>query len=383
MSAVAVVALLGMACGQASDVEVAPIADGVGTAGDGARTASGADIGGVAPHYEDVAPVAVVWPDEVAPLGTGGDPIAGADGATVETLVSTIQAWAEREAGGDVAGLWVDKRGPVVAFTANVESLAAALRAEVHPAIGIASVAFGEHQLRALQDRIMAVERWTGEVTSGALTGSGVLTSTDRVSLDVYHPSPERLQQLSDDYGADAICFEVQDPAPPPADGVTTLAKLAGWGPAVPDDDLIWSVLEVAWDADAATELWRDHVDEGLPRVADDPPATVGVYGELGDVDWDRQAVAVWYAGESSSCPAYVADVSTDDDEVAVGEHTANAGACRLDWNGYRAVLVVDRDHLPAPDALPIETTEGSAEEGVLAVHLVVTFPGMTGTKSP
>jgi len=116
----------------------------------------------------------------------------------------------------------------------------------------------------------------------------------------------------------------------------------------------------VAWDADAAVGLWDAHVDEALPEVVEVPPATTGVYGTLDGIDWDRQAVAVWYDGQSSGCPSYVVDVTTATD-VEVRTSAVAAGGCPEDWNAYRVLLVIDRDKLPDPAALPITVPEDAS----------------------
>ncbi|MFA9443790.1 hypothetical protein [Egicoccus sp. AB-alg6-2] len=350
---VAAAALLG-ACGEVSDGDgvVAPSADH-----EDPPSAAGA-AAGIAPRCQDVAPLEAQRPEGVEPLGTTGAPLddTTTGGPTVETLAPAVQRWAREHAGDDFAGLWFDQDagGLVVAFTGDVEAYAAGVRDAVHPAVAVADATFGEAELQARQERIWSQENPSGEPVPGLLTSSGLDVMRNRVALGLYDPPPERLEQLSDDHGADAICFEIQEPPPPPSRAATTLAKLDGWGQGPPSEPR-WGFLEIAWDEDAAAELWDLHVGDRTPDTDDDPPATGGVYGELDQVASERQALAVYFGGESGSCPAYVISVTTvDAGYVAVDEGAVGAGACTDDFNPYRVVLAVDRDRLPDADDLPL-----------------------------
>lgn len=335
--------------------------------------------GGIAPRCDDLDPLPVDRPDDVEPLGTAGTPIEDGlvDGPTVETLAPQVQAWAREHAGDDYAGLWFDHDhgGIVVAFTGDVDTHARGVREAVHPALAVATATYGEGELETLMDRIWSTEDPGAEPVRGTLSHGGTDVMHNRIILGLYHPTQQRLRQLSDDHGADAICFWIQDPPPPPSDAVTTLAKLTGWDPAPPYEPR-WGLLEVAWDAETAAALWEAHVGDRPIDVADDPPATPGVYGDPDEVDLARQALAVWYGGESGSCPAYVQDVTTTDGRVEVAERGVGAGMCTDDFNPYRVVLAVDRDRLPAPDELPIRVPHDAPFEDVWPADVVAAESG-------
>ncbi|GGI03397.1 hypothetical protein [Egicoccus halophilus] len=358
----AAVALLLAACGEAPGEGTAGDAPG-GATGDQPGAAGSADDGALAPRCEEVDDLVAEPPPDGEPTGTTAAPLDGgelpgegtAGGVTRPDpggLAQEVEAWARQHAADAFAGVWIDHGlgGVAVAFTDDVDAHAEAIRAEVHPGVAVAEAAHTEDELRGLQDRLMANE--AGGQQEGAVTSSGVQVMINRTTVGVYAPSDERLAELSAAYGADAICFEIQDPPPAPADGVITLAKVDGWRDGL--DGTAFAVLEVAADPETAARAWAENVPDDLTPVDDEPPVTPGRYGELDDVDLDRQVLVVWSSGESGSCPDYLADLSTvDGDVVTVERASAGAGACTDDYNPYRLVLAVDRDRLPPVDELP------------------------------
>lgn len=132
------------------------------------------------------------------------------------------------------------------------------------------------------------------------------------------------------------------------ADGVEALARDDGWREGS-DAEPRFVVVEIAWDRATAQQAWEENVDASLPD-ADGTPDAPGRYGSLEQVDLDEQALVVVSSGTSSSCPAWVADLRTDEDRLLVELDRAPAQACTDDFVPYRMVLAVDRDRLPGPD---------------------------------
>ena len=91
-----------------------------------------------------------------------------------------------------------------------------------------------------------------------------------------------------------------------------------------------------------------------------------GRFGDLDDVDFDTQALLVWSSGDAGdACATWLANIRTivRDDEtrvnVELGEKEPRRGVCPASYKPYRMLYAVDRDRLPAPDALPIDDIEG------------------------
>lgn len=130
-----------------------------------------------------------------------------------------------------------------------------------------------------------------------------------------------------------------------------------------------FGVLEIAYDEATAARAWGENVPSQLPR-RDGEPTEPGVYGDLADVDFGREALVVWSAGQSGTCPGWLADISTDNNAVQL--KTARQGDfCTDDYHAYRMVLAVDRDRLPAASALPLDDVPVDG----LATALITTYP--------
>jgi hypothetical protein len=179
--------------------------------------------------------------------------------------------------------------------------------------------------------------------------------------------------------GSEDATTVVPDHGGSTADGVVVLAKAPGWRRDLSIESDPFAVLEIALDQAIAEVAWAENVPRDLP-VRSGPPAEPGVYGSIDVVDFDQQVVAVWSAGESRSCPGWLADVHTHDDGGVelVGRDTntlSNGGsdgiltACTSDYNSYRLVLAIDRDKLPDPADLPVENVTGVPD------GLVTTYP--------
>jgi hypothetical protein len=142
-----------------------------------------------------------------------------------------------------------------------------------------------------------------------------------------------------------------------PLPGVVVLAKADGWRSALNDTKAIdyFTIAEVAYDEATARAAWDDTVPADLPE-RDGEPHEPGRYGDLADVDFREQAVVVYSAGQSGTCPAWVSDLVFEDGTVEVTEDGHTPGdACTDDYRAYRLVLAVDRERLPPPEALPTE----------------------------
>lgn len=116
----------------------------------------------------------------------------------------------------------------------------------------------------------------------------------------------------------------------------------------------MFSALEVAYDAETARRMWQENVPPGLPARGGDPTRP-GVYGDLADVDFGEQAVAVWSGGQSGSCPGWLAQVRLAEATRVVVTEDLDSGtgnACSSDRNVYRTVVVIERDQLPSEQSL-------------------------------
>ena len=154
--------------------------------------------------------------------------------------------------------------------------------------------------------------------------------------------------------------------------GVRPLAKIGQWRDA---SEVSFVRMEVAFDRATAERAWHDNVPDDLP-VRDGRPAEPGRYGDLDDIDFDSQALVVWSAGESGSCPAWLSDVLTDR-RGTIADTTEDTGGflggggCSDAFSPYTMLLAVDRARLPEPGALPVELLEPDGTE----LGQLVTYP--------
>lgn len=135
--------------------------------------------------------------------------------------------------------------------------------------------------------------------------------------------------------------------------GVEVLAK-TGIGREEADGPLgdpMEAGLRVAVGRAAADTLWDALEADELDAASD--PAERGRHGQLGDVDFDTQAVVLWRGGESGSCPERLDGLATQDDgvvEVTLSRSLLDV-ACTDDYRPYAVLAAVDRQALP--EALP------------------------------
>lgn len=155
----------------------------------------------------------------------------------------------------------------------------------------------------------------------------------------------------------------------PDSGGLEALAKVDGWreGFAPPPDT--FAVLEVAYDAETAQRMWDQNVSADLPERSGDPREP-GRYGDLADVDLDRQAVALWSGGESGSCPGWVSNIELEDGAVVVTEDADDPRGCSDDYNPFRVLVVVDRSELPEPEVL--STTGATTSSPYVATKVLL-----------
>lgn len=176
-----------------------------------------------APECHELAPPTYDPPPEEQP-----DP----DPSLIDRYVESLRAWAGDEAADSYAGLWLDNQhgAPVVAFTDDVDVYADQVRDRFGEGWWVVRADHSEAELRQVQDELM-VEMGGGEAEPGTVYGIGLQTMLNRVTVSILEPDADRLQELSDRYGADRLCFEVE--RMPGADD----AQPAPWEPA-PDADL-------------------------------------------------------------------------------------------------------------------------------------------------
>ncbi len=290
---------------------------------------------------------------------------------TPEYRGGELHRWGRTQAREAFAGLW--HAGPtkgwvVMAFAERVE----AYRQKVHQRFSDdIRVVGAEHpwvELKALERRVeqdmeaqrrQASRRQRRFPEPGTIVSVGIDNGRDnRVRIGVIGGDAAALADVSARYDTDRICLQRYEHAEPP-DGegpVRRLAKAEDWREGLRRDDESWEALaEIAYDRAAAQRAWEANVPADLPRDPADP-VQPGVFVTLADVDFAQEAVVVWSAGESGSCPEWVADLRTDaDGTVHLDLDSAGGPACTADYNPYRMVLAVDRDRLPDPSALPTD----------------------------
>lgn len=150
-------------------------------------------------------------------------------------------------------------------------------------------------------------------------------------------------------------------------DGVVPLAKVDGWRDGF--DTSEFAVLEIAFDAETARRAWLENVPLDLAERSGDP-LEPGKYGDLEDVNFEEQVVAVWSSGQSGSCPSWLAQVMVQQSGLVELERgSANPGEdCTSDYRTYRMVVAVDRSHVPHQEDLPIRDVAG-VPDGLVSAY--------------
>ncbi len=153
--------------------------------------------------------------------------------AAPQTPIGALQTEGPVQWPDHFGGVWGDARygSMVVGFTDEVDRYAELVRERYGAAWWVVEVEHSEHELRELQDEI-------GMTELGPSDGPGSISSTasgtgplNRVTIGILEPTDDRLAELSERYGADRICFEIERT---PTDDD---AEVAPWEPA-PGADL-------------------------------------------------------------------------------------------------------------------------------------------------
>lgn len=161
------------------------------------------------------------------------------------------------------------------------------------------------------------------------------------------------------------------------ADPVVVLAKADGWrdGLAQATGDP-YALIEIV-DPTDSRQAWHDKVPADLPTATGDP-ADPGVYRPLAaDVDLERYTLVVYSSGQSSSCPAWVDDLSFTEGRIEVIlATTAGPGEpCTDDFQPYRLVLAVDPGVLPSRAELPVERIDVVSDNLIDVAGRAVAYP--------
>jgi hypothetical protein len=185
--------------------------------------------------------------------------------------------------------------------------------------------------------------------------------------------------------------------SPEPDEGVQVLAKANGWRWSQADfyglahsygfADL-YGVVEVAYDEVTAAQAWEQNVPADLDRRSGHPTLT-GLYGDLADIDFDREALVVYSEGQSGSCPGWLTGIEVTEQGTVQLTTTFTSttfatvqgervGECTADYRPYRLLLAVDRDRLPPISGLPTTRVLFNGEH-LGAGGLVTTYPAEAG----
>jgi hypothetical protein len=250
-----------------------------------------------------------------------------------EMPVDEVRAWAATKPGFEE--IWIDRghNGWItVAFSQDAEARQEELEAEF-PDVGVVAVAvdWTMADLLDLQQRIgealspeFPVSTWVSVTTGVVGIGLGVLTE-------------ERLAAVVELFGAEKICVEGIDAADAPQPGPQP-GSGEGWRLLVDEAGVGFPYRTgIAWDGSSLSDLWR----------------TIGLGGELPDVDFETE-VAVWFgAVYSGSCPELrLDDVVVDVERGLLHAELVTldaAGGCDADANPRAYVVAVERSLLPAP----------------------------------
>ena len=173
--------------------------------------------------------------------------------------------------------------------------------------------------------------------------------------------------------------------SPEPDTGVQVLVKADGWRAWLGS---FHGVVEVAYDEPAAVQAWAENVPADLVRRTGDPTLP-GLYGDLADIDLDREALVVYSSGQSSTCPEWLTGL--EDTELGTVQLTTTStsttfatvqgervGFCTGDNREYRIVLSIDRDRLPPISGLPTTRVLFNGEQ-LFGGGLVTTYPAEAG----
>jgi hypothetical protein len=208
MTVLAVLGLALAACGQPVELTAPP------------RTPTPAEVA-LAPDCADLEPEPVDQPAP-SPLSTP---------ALLPVHLEEISAWVEREASEHLAGMWIEQPEGVatLAFTEDVERYRAAVGERFGPDVRVVAADHTFAELEAVVARVselMGERAGPGDPEPGAITSVGIRPSLNRAIVGVLGDSAQARAELSERFGADVICFEVE-PIP-----TAEHARPAPWQPA-------------------------------------------------------------------------------------------------------------------------------------------------------
>jgi hypothetical protein len=169
--------------------------------------------------------------------------------------------------------------------------------------------------------------------------------------------------------------------SPEPDEGVKVLAKADGWRAPL---GTFYGVVEIAYDEVAAKQAWAENVPADLVRRSGDPEQP-GLYGDLADIDFAREALVVYSSGQSGTCPGWLTGIevagpgtvqitTTFTSATFATVQGERVGDCTADYSPYRIVLSIDRDRLPPVSALPTTSVLFNGEQ-LGDGGLVTTYP--------
>jgi hypothetical protein len=194
--------------------------------------------------------------------------------------------------------------------------------------------------------------------------------------------------------------------SPEPDEGVQVLAKADGWRWSPADfygiahsygfADL-YGLVEVAYDEVTAAQAWDENVPADLVRRSGHP-TWPGLYGDLADIDFDREVLVVYSSGQSGTCPGWLTGIEVIERGRELGAvlltttftsatftpfppvqgERERVYECTLDYRAYRLVLSVDRDRLPPISRLPTTRVLFDGEQ-LNSGGLVTTYPAEAG----
>jgi len=135
-------------------------------------------------------------------------------------------------------------------------------------------------------------------------------------------------------------------------------------------------------------QAWEENVPADLVRRSGDPELP-GLYGDLADIDFDREAMVVYSSGQSGTCPGWLTGIEVT--ELGIVQLTTTfttatfttvqgerVGECTADYRAYRIVLSIDRDLLPPISGLPTTRVLFNGEQ-LGGGGLVTTYPAEAG----
>jgi hypothetical protein len=153
-------------------------------------------------------------------------------------------------------------------------------------------------------------------------------------------------------------------------ESITPLAKATGWRDALLGQQA-YAIVEIAYDRETAEQAWAENAPP--ESVSSSSSVGPGIFGEVDDVDFERQVLVVWSSGEGG-CPAWLANVTTRTDEngthvhLEVGIKEPRFAVCDASFRHYQMILAIERERLPAPEHLPTESVSG-IPDGIVAAY--------------